>query len=100
MMDELRKLAHDKTNSATDYGDGPALNWAVERIEDLEDTLRRINAWCDAYPVSVFPPIPDDEMKRADKVLERAGISMTGMHGSWGRHILQGIGDIIKMVLP
>ena len=100
MMDQLRKLAHDKTNSANDYGDGPTLDWAVGRIEELEATLGRLNAWCDAYPIAVFLPLSPDQLKQADQILNASGISMTGMHGTWGRHILQGIGDIIKMVLP
>jgi hypothetical protein len=100
MMEQLRKLAADKVNSATEYGDGPTLLWAVERIDELETTLTRIRQWCDAYPITVFPPLPDSELKRADKALDTVGISMTRLHGSWGRHIVQGIGDIIKMVLP
>ena len=99
MMEQLRKLAHDVTISTTDYGDGPTLNWAVDRIEELEATLTRIKQWCDAYPVTIFPPLPDDELKRADKTLDNVGISMTRMHGTWGRHIVQGIGDIIRMTL-
>jgi hypothetical protein len=71
----------------------------TERIEELEDVLRRIQQWCDAYPIGLFVPVSTDDMKRADTLLRTAGISMGAMHAQWGRHILQGIGDIIKMRL-
>ena len=70
------------------------------RVEELEDTLRRIKNWCDAYPISIFVPITDDELKRVDKALADIDVSMSGLHGQWSRHILSGIRDIITMVLP
>lgn len=71
-----------------------------ERIEDLEATLNAIRQWCDAYPTSVFPPISNEDMKRAEQLLKLSGISMAAMHGQWGRHIMLGISDMIRLVLP
>jgi len=101
---EENSLSDDEANTpelgAEALRQTKAIEMVIEYTEDLEEVLRRILAWCDAYPTSVFIPISDENMKLADVVLAGAGISMTGMHGQWGRHILAGIRDMIKMVLP
>jgi hypothetical protein len=71
-----------------------------ERIEELEATLGRILHWCNAYPISVFQPLTDEQIRTANTVLSVADISMGALHAQWGRHILVGIRDIIKTVLP
>lgn len=63
-----------------------------EQIEDLQGTIARIRAWCEAYPIDMFP---DQDLKKADEVLKAAGISMSAMHGQWARHIMQGVARIV-----
>lgn len=63
-----------------------------EQLEDLQSTIARIRAWCEAYPINMFP---DQDLKKADEVLKAAGISMSAMHGQWARHIMQGVARIV-----
>lgn len=100
MTDEEQKIEQLRTGWLEQAARDAAEIVRLEiRIEELEATLGRIQQWCDAYPIGVFSKPSTEQMKLADKVLADVGISMTGMHGTWGRHILQGIGDIIRMVL-
>ena len=55
-----------------------------ERIE-MEATLNAIRQWCDAYPTSVFPPISNEDMKRAEQLQKLSGIS-AAMHVSGTAH--------------
>ena len=71
----------------------------IDRTYELEDALRRVKQWCDAYPKTVFMPVSDFDMARAQELLGEAGISMSAMHAQWARHILQGIGEIVDSVL-
>lgn len=68
-----------------------------ERIDDLEDALMRIKQWCQAYPVSMFHEVDDEELQRAGKVLMDAGIMIDNLHASWARHLLDGIGEIASL---
>jgi hypothetical protein len=62
----------------------------------LHEALQRIEQWAKAYPVTLFKPISDRDLQRADEVLRLAGISMTAMHGQWAHHLLDGIGKIAR----
>lgn len=68
-------------------------------IEELRMALIEIKQWTEAYPVTVFLPVSDDDLKVAAMVLKAAGISMDAIHASWARHILQGVGDICDKAL-
>ena len=72
---------------------------AERRVEQLEDTLERIAQWCTAYPITVFLPLSNDEIRRAGEVLNAAGISMDALHGGWARHLLEGIGKEARTAL-
>lgn len=85
------KAAHEHAETAES-----ALTVAVARSEQQQDTLTKILQWCDAYPASVFT---DQDLGRANAVLAEAGISMTAMHGQWGRQIMAGIGEIARAAL-
>lgn len=85
------------------YALSGALHQALERMEvaererdDAVDQLERIQTWCNAYPVDVFP---EQDTARSDEVLRAAGISMSAMHGSWARRIVEGIGNIARVAL-
>lgn len=65
--------------------------------ERLRDALDRIEQWCKAYPVSVFPPLSDETVRDAGAILRTHGISIGALHAQWARHILLGIADIITV---
>lgn len=65
-----------------------AIRGVEEELERLRSALDRILDWCDAYPATIFT---DQDLVRANVVLAEAGISMTAMHGQWGREIMAGI---------
>jgi hypothetical protein len=71
----------------------------VERIEELEAALASIKQWCDAYPVAVFRPLSDEQIRTAKTVLSLADISIGALHAQWARHILAGVSEIIRPVL-
>lgn len=68
----------------------------TEREEILREALGKILDWANAYPDDVFP---DQDLKKADAVLQAAGISMSAMYGEWGRHISRGIKSIAERAI-
>ena len=64
-----------------------------DRISDLEETLHKIDSWCKAYPLDIFPE-PDLRLARA--LLEKGGITLDSVSASNMRHVLKGISKIIK----
>lgn len=66
----------------------------TEREEYLEDALREIAQWCNAYPSAVFVPLDEVKIKRAGRVLASAGIEIGALHAGWARHLLGNIGKI------
>ena len=68
----------------------------AERIEKLEAALTRIDDWARAYPEEAFPG-PD--LTICKTALKSAGQSIDGLHASWARHILNGVGGITRTVL-
>jgi hypothetical protein len=70
-----------------------------ERCEVLEEALRRIMQWSEAYPTNVFREPTTEEYKRAHKLLVAQGMSINIFSASMGRHCLQGIGEIARGAL-
>jgi hypothetical protein len=71
----------------------------IEREDRLKEALLRIQQWAKAYPVTMFTPLSDEDLKNVQRALEAEGIDMGALHGAWARHILNGIGDIIDEAL-
>jgi cytochrome c5 len=67
--------------------------------ERLRSALEQIEQWAHAYPEEVFLPVSDEQVRLAARVLREAGISMGGLHGSWARHIVEGIDEIARSAL-
>ncbi len=62
------------------------------RVDALEDRLHKIRNWCMAYPVEVFIPPTKDEIAASVDAMKAPGCaSSEAMHGSWARHILNGL---------
>lgn len=68
------------------------LNESAERFERGRylrgDALEKLKQWADAYPVEVFPEMTDEEWKRADEVLQSAGLSLDRISASNMRHVI------------
>jgi hypothetical protein len=67
-----------------------------EKCERYEEALESILQWCNAYPADIFLE-PDLDVCR--QALEAVGQTMDGLHGSWARRLLEGIGTIAKGAL-
>jgi hypothetical protein len=70
-----------------------------ERCEELEEALRRIAQWAEAYPTNIFHEPSDDECHRAHKLLTANGMTIDAFSASMGRHCLQGVGKIARGAL-
>ncbi len=82
--------------SIVDSSDLDALH---SRIEDLEDALRRIVQWSEAYPTNIFHEPSPEECHRAHKLLTANGMTIDAFSASMGRHCLKGVGDIARGAL-
>jgi hypothetical protein len=77
-----------------------------EELEDKLDTavqaLFNIKGWAQAYPVEVFEPLTDEELKTALAALKGCGVQAAcdRLHGSWARHILDGVAKLAEGGLP
>lgn len=76
------------THAPTDISD------LLSEMERLQDTVADISSWAYAYPVKVFTePTKEELAEVTDKI---GGNMVTKLHGSWGRHILEGVRKIIE----
>jgi hypothetical protein len=67
-----------------------------DRIERLEEALRRIVQWSEAYPLEVFP---EPDMERAHEVLRAAGMTLDAISASAMRHVITQVGEIAQAAL-
>jgi hypothetical protein len=67
-----------------------------QRIDVLEDALRRILQWSEAYPLTVFP---EPDFAKAAKLLQAGGVSLDAVSASNMRHVVKGIGEIARRAL-
>ncbi len=70
-----------------------------ERCEELEDALRRIVQWAEAYPTDIFHEPTPVESHRAHELLTANGMTLDAFSASMGRHCLKGVGDIARGAL-
>ena len=57
-----------------------------------QEKLDIIRAWCDAYPLSMFP---EPDFKEVHAALKEKGISLDAVSASNMRHVLNGVRKII-----
>lgn len=62
-------------------------------IERLIGIQTRIEAWCDAYPLKVFP---EPDWAKAARVLKENGMTLDAISASNMRHVLDGVRRIIR----
>ena len=59
---------------------------------EAEEKLYRIQQWCEAYPLAVFP---EPDFAKAAALLEAGGMTIDAISASNMRHVLKGIRKII-----
>lgn len=64
-----------------------------DRIDELEQALRKIVQWSKAYPLTVFP---EPDFKRAAELLEAGGMTLDAISASNMRHVVEGVGKIAE----
>jgi len=62
------------------------------QLDEANDKLIKIDMWCRAYPLDVFP---EPDLKEVRRLLEAGGITIDCVSASMVRHVLRGIGDIL-----
>ncbi len=62
-----------------------------EEITRLEEALRRIVEWSQAYPLAIFPK-PD--LQRAHVLLQAGGMSIDSISADAMRHVVESVGKI------
>jgi len=91
LQEVLRAMA-----SGTDYisaGHDLVLHEAADRLDRMGKSLRDIEAWARAYPLTQFPK-PD--LKRAAEVLSMNGLTLDAISADAMRHVLDGIISIAR----
>ncbi|MCO5072090.1 MAG: hypothetical protein M9944_12870 [Rhizobiaceae bacterium] len=73
-----------------------AVEAAVDQREILEDALREIAQWSDAYPVTIFKK-PD--LVKAHALLQAGGMTLDAISADAMRHVVEGVGKIAKKAL-
>jgi hypothetical protein len=68
----------------------------TDREERLEDALRRIAHWADAYPRDVFL---EPDWQRAREVLEANGMTLDAISAACMRRVIDGVGAIAREAL-
>lgn len=68
-------------------------------IEEIEEVLKGIETWANAYPVTVFIEPTKEDFKKAHEVLKANGLTIDGISASAMRHVLNGIITPVKEAL-
>lgn len=64
--------------------------------EALKDKLHKIDQWCKAYPVDIFPEMTKEDWKKANYILERSGLVLRRITSSNFRRVLKGVEGIVN----
>jgi hypothetical protein len=71
-----------------------------ERSSRMEEALRRIAQWSEAYPLPVFPEPDDAYYAKAHEVLRDNGMALDRLSAAAMRHVITQVGKIAKDSLP
>ena len=69
------------------------------RIARMEEALRRIASWADAYPMTVFPEPDGVYLAKAHEVLKANGMTLDRLSAWAMRHVITEVGDIAKAAI-
>lgn len=67
-----------------------------DRIDRLEEALRQIVEWSEAYPLDIFP---EPDWNLAAKLLQAGGITLDAVSAHCMRHVIEGVGKIAREAL-
>lgn len=67
--------------------------------ERLEEALRRIVAWGNAYPTDIFPEPDETYFKTAHRVLTAHAMSLDRLSAAAMRHVVLGVARIAREAL-
>jgi hypothetical protein len=68
----------------------------TEREEKMEEALKSIAQWAEAYPLDAFP---EPDLKKARDLLEAGGVSLGALVASGIRHVVGSVGKIASEAL-
>jgi len=64
--------------------------------EAMDIVLHRIIAWCNAYPVDVFP---EPDLKKVRELLEAGGVTLDSVSASNMRHVINGFRELAQAAI-
>jgi len=70
-----------------------------ERMDRLEEALRRVSSWEEAYPETVFPEPDKAYYRRAHEVLTANGMTLDRLAAASMRHVVRQIAHIARTAL-
>ena len=95
-------MTRDKTQYVLDGMTIASLQAECERLRAERDRLREalvnIKQWAEAYSEMVFHE-PDFDAMRVVLTEANMPTALDAAHGTWGRHIAVGVGDIARAAL-
>jgi hypothetical protein len=98
IIDRLRSEGKDAFTKQYSLGMYKLCDEAANRIERLEDALRIIAAWSEAYPLKVFP---EPDLLKVRELLEAGGITLDSVSAHAMRHVVESVGKIaVKALAP
>ena len=62
----------------------------------MEEALKTIVSWSEAYPLSIFP---EPDLFKAQILLEKGDIALDAVSASAMRHVINGVADIARNAL-
>ncbi len=71
----------------------PFIHMLIRENESLNDKLIKIDNWCWAYPLEIFPEPVD--LKKAAKILKENNMTLDAISASNFRHVLDGVKAIV-----
>ena len=94
-MNEIEKLKRERDELIAEKAQS---SWGEfqrqgKMLAEAQEKLYRIEQWCDAYPVDIFP---EPDWKRVRALLEAGGMTLDSVSASNMRHVLKGIRKIIN----
>lgn len=69
------------------------------REDRMEEALRRIAVWADAYPLQAFPEPDAAYYAKAREVLEANGMTLDRLSADAMRHVITQVGHIAKRAI-
>ena len=93
MAAEIERLKNEFADEVENSAQHVHCERCQDEIERLKENEAKIQQWCDAYPLDIFP---EPDLKKANEVLTENGMTLDAISASAMRKVLRGIKEIIK----